>query len=129
MNGSPINAPSSSVKIKSRFANLKETEQRPSWLPKPNISHFRPKSESFCQRKKRVLLQRAKKSPPGCLGLCCCSAWSELRASNLFLDILCSASPLVPRCVRLSLLYFGLLLELALSALFFNLDSFEAIEF
>ena len=52
-----------------------------------------------------------------------------MRASNLLLDTLCSTSPLMPRCVRLSLLYFGLLLELATSALFFNLQNFDTLDF
>ena len=75
------------------------------------------------------MLLKARGGPSCCLRLCCFISCNEIRDSNLLLNTFCSASPLIPRFLRLSLLYFGLLLELAISALFFNLQNTQIAQF
>ena len=60
-----------------------------------------------------------------CCCVCCGMAKREIGEKNMMLSLCGKTSPLYSRCVRLSVLQLGVLTDVAMCALFFNLEPIE----
>ena len=57
-----------------------------------------------------------------CCCMCCGMAKAEIKDKNSMVNICSSTSVLYSRCVRLSVVMLGVLTDIAMCALFFNLE-------
>ena len=86
---------------------------------------------STCRRILHKMEVSVREEKEGCCGgcLCCRSVKHELSSNNLLVNLFIKTSPLYSRCERLCVLYFGILLDISICALFFNLDPEEREDF
>ena len=60
-----------------------------------------------------------------CCCVCCGMAKREVKEKNMMVGLCTKTSPLYSRCVRLSVVFLGVLTDITMCALFFNLEPIE----
>ena len=70
----------------------------------------------------RKKFQKALKKRKSCCGKMASVTFTELKENNMPYNLVTTTSTLSPRAVRLTLFYLGIMIDVALCALFFNLE-------